>query len=626
MCGIVGLVHIDRGRPVHAGALRRMRDLMIMRGPDDEGQVLQGNVGFGHRRLSVIDISGGHQPMSDPDGRYLLTYNGEVYNFLELRSELEGRGRRFRTHCDSEVILHAYAEWGESCVERFNGMFAFAVWDRVEQTLFAARDRAGKKPFYYAWHDDTFLFASEIKSIVAYDGFPAEVQGDNLAEYLTFNFVSGDETLLRGVRCLPPGHVLTLRDGRLAIRGYWDVAVPRKPQVRNLSEAVERLEVLLEDAVRKRLISDVPLGTFNSGGIDSSLVTALVARQKGEGLHSFSVGFEEPDYDERRYANLLSRRYGTDHHEIVVTGEQFASELPRMIWYNDEPLNHPNSVQIFFVSRLAKEFVTVVLTGEGADELFGGYPRYLIPKLASATRNIPFSRPALRLLGRLTGDHRPRLVAEFLDMPGKDAVLLNAALARSRNPSSFLSSGLPKDPLRTRRVLLEDTDWDPFTGCLYQDLKTYLVSILMRQDKMSMAASIESRIPFLDYRIIEYSYTLAPALKQKGLNTKFVLKTLARKYLPDEIVDRRKAGFGVPLEAWFRRESALGNYMDVLRDPSVPMLDAGLVRRYVDAGPAQPHYYETIWNLLNLELWYRLYVKRTWTVTALEPVAAPPAV
>jgi asparagine synthase (glutamine-hydrolysing) len=604
MCGIVGFVHRESDRPCDEATLLAMRDSMVPRGPDDAGHTILGNVALGHRRLSVIDIAAGHQPMSNEERSLWITYNGEIYNFLELREELIGEGYKFRTRCDTEVLIQAYDRYGPEFLSRLNGMFAFAIWDARQNSLFMARDRLGKKPLYYTEVDGTFLFASEIKALLEYEGVDREVHSEALAEFVTFNYVAGERTLFRGIRAVPPGYALRWQDGRIDLYPYWDIDEDVSPFEEGPDLLLDRLDSLLQDAVTKRLISDVPLGTLNSGGIDSSLVTAMVARHVDGPVHSFSVGFDESDYDERSYARILSKQYNTNHHEIVVSGERFAKALPKMIYYHDEPLNHPNSVMIYYVSRLAKEFVTVVLTGEGADELFAGYPRYLIPPIASRLRHIPFASQALGLASRIASDHRPRHLGRAAGMSDSDAKIFNAAMNRIELAQQLLTAEARGEVAGERERLLRRLRQGSLAQHLYLDLKTYLVSILMRQDKMSMATSIESRVPYLDYRVVEFAYRVPPKLKQRRMETKHLLKEVARRYLPETIVGRRKSGFGVPLDRWFRDPSALGRYADLLREPHFPFFEPGVLDP--DRQDA-----EILWGALNLELWYRIFIERS---------------
>ena len=428
MCGITGLMYADHGRPCDPQIVTGMRDLVSYRGPDDAGIYVDGPVGLGHRRLSIIDLGGGHQPMTDADNRFWIVFNGEIYNFQPLRDALVAKGFRFRTNSDTEVILQLYAERGERCVEALNGMFAFAIWDTAKRSLFIARDRMGVKPLYYAETADAFVFGSEIKSLFASGLVSPRLREEALAEYMLFRQVAGSETLFAGVRSLPPGCWMTVRDGGVRISRYWSPHPPAERPAITHDEALQQLSELLRDSVRLRLISDVPVGTFCSGGVDSSLVTAIAAQLKNDPINTFSVGFDDPDYDESAYARMVSARYRTIHHELRVGNVEYSELFPRMVWHNDEPLDFANSVHIYALSKLAKSHVTVVLTGEGSDELFAGYPRYRIPNLARQYGYIP--APLRRALSSVTGDHRVRKLERFAAYSSEDALLYNSSYLR----------------------------------------------------------------------------------------------------------------------------------------------------------------------------------------------------
>ncbi len=605
MCGIAGILYSDPQRPCDAERVAAMCDVMSYRGPDDFGIHVDGPAGLGHRRLSIIDLGGGHQPMCDAQERFWIVYNGEVYNYRELRSELAARGYVFRTRSDTEVILALYAERGEKCVEALNGMFAFAIWDAGRRTLFLARDRMGVKPLYYAETEDSLVFGSEIKSLFASRKIAPRCREEAFSEYLLFRQVTGRDTLFRGVKALPPGCTMTVADGRSRIARYWS---PRpnghRPSVR-FDEARETLAALLEDSVRMRLVSDVPVGTFCSGGLDSSLVTALAARLKGEPVNTFSVGFDEPDFDESRYAQMVSQRYGTVHHEIRVGNVHYSELLPRMIWHNDEPLDFANSVHIFALSELARRHVTVVLTGEGSDELFAGYPRYRIPDLARSYRRVP--RPVRRALAGWVKDHRLEKLERFASGTPDDALLFNPSYTRpdlvaevSPRFASFHSAHRHECLAAGGALGL-----DSLARASLLDQETFLVSILHRQDKMSMAASIESRVPFMDYRLVEWANSIPSAFKVRGGSGKALVKAVARPLLPAEIVDRRKSGFGVPLARWFRSSDGLGERIVALPDsPSADVFDRAVLRRLVaeHRSGARDHC-EFLWTALNLCTW-----------------------
>lgn len=605
MCGIAGMLLEDRAGSCGEAPLLGMRDVMVHRGPDDAGLYRDGPVGLVHRRLSIIDLGTGHQPMSTPDGLLWIVFNGEIYNYRELRRDLEARGHVFRTHSDTEVILYAYREYGEACPGKLNGIFAFAVWDRAKGRLFLARDHLGIKPLYYHRRPGLFLFASEIKALFRSGELQPSCNEDALPEYFVFRHVSGAQTLFRDVLALLPGHWMTVDAGGIEIRRYWSPASVARRDSPNPEQALEELADLLENAVRMQLMSDVPLGTFCSGGVDSSLVTALCAQQSGRAIDTYSVGFHEPGYDETAYARMVSKRYGTHHHELRVGNREFAEMLPDAIWHNDEPLNFANSVQIGALSRLAKQRVTVVLTGEGADELFAGYPRYHIPVLAARLQRLPaWFRAALAALMRGTGERRLRRLAGFLSRPLSDAALFNCASM----PPERVEQLWPGTSLAYRKNVLAGLDgadsW--LTRSALLDQHTYLVSILNRQDKMSMAASVESRVPLLDHRVVEFANALPDRLKRAGSRTKVILKKLAERHLPREVVHRRKSGFGVPLAEWFRRPDGLGRLaLDVSKDESMKEVSGalGVERLLREHREGRADHSEVLWTTLNYLLW-----------------------
>jgi asparagine synthase (glutamine-hydrolysing) len=605
MCGIAGLVYRDPSRPCEAEVITAMRDIAAYRGPDDAGIHLDGPVALGHRRLSIIDLGGGHQPMTEARQALWIVYNGEVYNYRQIREDLIAKGYSFRTQSDTEVILQLYADIGERCVHALNGMFAFAIWDAGRQTLFLARDRMGVKPLYYAETPEAFIFGSEIKSLFASGKIAAHCREEALAEYMLFRQVAGGDTLFRGVKSLPPGCTLTVRDGRTKVSRYWS---PR-PRVDRPSiayeEALRQLGELLEDSVKMRLISDVPVGTFCSGGVDSSLVTALAAKLKGDTINTYSVGFDESDFDESAYAQMVSRHCQTTHHELRVGNVEFSELFPKMVWHNDEPLDFANSVHIFALSRLSKEKVTVALTGEGSDELFAGYPRYRIPGLVKSYRHVPSA--VRRLAATLTRDHRLAKLHRFASASVQDVLVYNtsyfapdivAELCPRLGP---VGSGFRRDCLSGT----EGLGLDSVGRLSLLDQESFLVSILHRQDKMSMAASIESRVPFMDYRVVEFANRLPTSVKIRNGSGKALVKDLARTLLPAAIVDRKKSGFGVPLKRWFRSKEGLGGRLNTLADGTASdIFDRAVLRRLIAEHRAASHdHSELLWTALNLSTW-----------------------
>ena len=606
MCGIVGVVYRDRARPCDPETVAAMRDIAPYRGPDDAGLYVDGAVGLGHRRLSIIDLGGGHQPMADADEAYRIVFNGEIFNYRQLRDELLSRGHTFRTQSDTEVILRLYAERGEKCVDLLNGMFAFAIWDRRQRTLFLARDRMGVKPLYYARTPEAFYFASEVKSLFASGGIRAECREEALSEYLLFRQVAGPQSLFRGVSSLSPGCTLTLKSGEeAAVSRYWSPFPSTPPKAIPYQDALETFGALLEDSVRLRLISDVPVGTFCSGGVDSSLVTALAARLKGDGVNTYSIGFDEDGFDESAHALLAASHCRTSHHQLRVGNEEFSALFPTMAWHNDEPLDFPNSVHIFALSRLAKRDVTVVLTGEGSDELFAGYPRYRIPGLLKTYRRVP--APLRRLAGRLTGDHRLRRLERFASAPPDDAILFNASYQVAESLRT-LYPPIDDLDLAFRRASLARSGIAGLDGIGHLSLldqETFLVSILNRQDKMSMAASIESRVPFMDYRMVEFANSLPGDLKIRGGVGKALVKDFARTVLPAAIVDRKKSGFGVPLAGWLREPRGLGLRLAGLADsPGAAVFHKPALRHLVSQHSSGSHdHSELLWTIMSLAAW-----------------------
>jgi asparagine synthase (glutamine-hydrolysing) len=605
MCGIAGILYTDPSRPCEREVVTAMRDVFPYRGPDDAGLFVDGPVGLGHRRLSIIDLGGGHQPMTDAAGTLQIIFNGEIYNYRSLREALVSKGRPFRTHSDTEVILQLYAEQGERCVESLNGMFAFAIWDSARRTLFLARDRMGVKPLYYAELPDAFLFASEIKSLFASGMIAPHCREEALTEYFIFRQVAGPDTLFRGVKSLPPGCTMTVHNGRACIRRYWSPrpAADRPPIP--LAEARETFAELLQDSVRLRLISDVPVGTFCSGGVDSSLVTALAAGVKSDAVNTFSIGFDEADYDESVHAHAVSERYGTKHHRLSVGNEPFSELFPRMVWHNDEPLDFANSVHIFALSEMAKRHVTVVLTGEGSDELFAGYPRYRIPSLSRSYAYVP--APMRRMLGEVVRDHRLAKLDRYASVSAEEALLFNASYL-SPDVVARACPGLSPFQSDYRRECLDATgtlNLDPIARASLLDQETFLVGILHRQDKMSMAASIESRVPFMDYRIVELANRLPSEYKVRGGSGKAIVKDLARQFLSPSIVDRRKSGFGVPLARWFRSANGMGERIQALpAHPAADIFDRPLLQRMVEEHRAEvADHSELLWTALNVCTW-----------------------
>jgi len=608
MCGIAGILLKNTDRLVDEDVLSRMRDTMVHRGPDDQGNFLDGSLGLAHRRLSIVGLSTGHQPMHNGTDQLWIVFNGEIYNYPQLKRELEKKGYSFRTQSDTEVILHLYSEYGQECVQHLNGMFAFAIWDKAKNHLFLARDRLGEKPLYFAETADAFVFASEVKALLQYPGMKAEVNADAVYEYFLFRAVVGEPSLFKGVHSLLPGHRMTLTAKGYTTQAYWDHrCLPLDSNISS-AQAKERLQELLVDAVKIRLMSEVPLGTLCSGGVDSSLVTAIAARAIGQPVNTFSVGFHEAEFDETNYARMVAQKYGTTHHELKLNNREFTELLPSLIYLNDEPLNFSNSVHIFAISKLAKEFVTVVLTGEGADELFLGYPRYQVPRLAQTLRKISFlMSPLLHMAQALKKDHRLEKLSYYLQGDFQELLLQSSATNRAESANAVVQSGLSRKMQYREQVLASTENMESLLARMsLQDQKTYLVSILNRQDKMSMGASVEARVPFLDPRLVEFANSLPASTRMKGFNTKMLVKQVAEEYLPKEVIYRRKSGFGVPLAQWLRETDGLGGLAKrLIFDTRYEnyLNTAELQKTYKEHQSGAKDHGEILWTCLNFLLW-----------------------
>ena len=630
MCGINGIAFSSRSRRrVDATDLKTMRDVITHRGPDDEGIYIDENVGLGHRRLSIVDVASGHQPMTNEDGSLYITYNGEVYNHADYRDELESRGHVYRTHCDTETILHLYEDYGDACVEHLRGMFAFAIWDRNKRELFIARDRLGVKPLYYVHTGDGSLyFASEIKALLEARALKPELNFAAFSDYLANHATSGEETLFVGVKRLMPGHTLTWRDGEIKIKKYWDVSFAKVAESGHSDkDFIAEWSELFRKSVQLRLMADVPLGMFLSGGIDSSAIAAVMSTLVDDPIKTFSVAFAEREANELEYARLVAHAYKTDHHEVVVSPEEFFAALPDLIWHEDEPLAHPSSVALFFVSRLAAQHVKVVLTGEGSDELMAGYARYrkTILNLAVGERYHRLVPGGVRNLirGQIAGMSASRVRAKlsrtFLSLsPDIESIYFDnfAVFPRSNQHGLLTRDTIDRiggvDPYAgVRRVLSETDARSLLDRLLYADIKTYLHELLMKQDQMSMAASLESRVPFLDHKLVEFTSSLPERLKLHGWTTKYVLRQSMKDVLPKQILMRPKMGFPVPIGAWFRGAYAqvLDEFVLSSRAVERGIFNADAVRTLVNEhkGGVANHS-ERLWSLVNLEMWFRRFI------------------
>lgn len=629
MCGICGIFYTDRTRRVERGPLAAMNHRIVHRGPDDEGFFFDANVGLAMRRLSIIDVKTGHQPIANEDENLWIVYNGELYNHQELRKDLESRGHRYKTKSDTETIIHLYEEYGRDCVKYLRGMFAFAIWDRRRRRLFIARDRLGIKPLYYRFDGQTLLFGSEIKAILAFPGVRAEFNRATLAEYLAFGYITEAETMYAGIRKVLPGHVMEIGEGGSPqISSYWDLQVKADTELRPRSYYVERYRELLESCVSSHLMSDVPLGVFLSGGLDSSAVAALTTKIRKEPIETFAVGYGEEKFSEFPFARQVAQHIGSKHHEVRLSRDEFFESLPRLIWHEDEPIVWPSSVSLYFVARLARERVTVVLTGEGSDETLAGYTRYAWTQLNAKidrmyrTLSPKFARELVRKAiqsGPLSGSLYRKLEHTFLVRDGGSW------------PSFYFDNFYSAFSAAEQAELLTDEtrlyggdayagsmqQWNASSGdflhrLLYTDIKTYLVELLMKQDQMSMAASIESRVPFLDHELVEFTASIPAPYDTKGLAGKFILKSAVEDILPHDIVYRQKMGFPTPWAFWLDGPQ-LEDLERLLLEPRTRnrgyFKSEAIKKLFAEHRAGHRDHGNRIWRLLNLELWERVCVE-----------------
>ncbi len=624
MCGIAGFVEsADVRSPYERGdalaLTHRMCQAIRHRGPDDEGLFAEPGVALGMRRLSIIDVSTGHQPIHNEDERLWIVFNGEIYNFRELRHELEACGHRFYTGTDTEAIVHAYEEWGVKAFAKLRGMFGLALWDRHTQTLLVARDRVGIKPMHYATVNGRFYFGSEIKSLLCAPDLPRDLNADALDHYLSFLYAPRDASFFSHIRKLPPGHLLTWQAGRMTIEPYWTPGLLETFRGSD-EEAIDELKHVLMDAVGAHLVSDVPLGAFLSGGIDSSLVVALMSKVSGARVKTFSIGFGEPQYDELFWARQVAAHYDTDHHEDVVTPDGVGI-LDTLISHFDEPFGDSSAIPTWYVSQLARRHVTVALSGDGGDELFGGYDRYLPhPRVEAIDR---FAPAAVRTVAGLvsaglpqgaTGKRFLRHIARNRRGRYLDAVGFFSADDKAGMYTSDLRAQLGAVPPERRMMQrFERYAGLPWASQMMRfDIETYLPEdILTKVDRTSMAHSLESRVPLLDNHVIDFALTLPASMKIRNGRRKHVLKEVAARFLPAALIDRPKQGFGVPLDVWFR-----GSLRELFADTllSQRSLDRGYFRPDFLRGLVDEHvrgrrdHALRLWQLVVLERWHQQYV------------------
>jgi asparagine synthase (glutamine-hydrolysing) len=643
MCGIAGI--FDRSgesAPRRADILARMTRTLVHRGPDDEGYLIDGPVGLGFRRLSIIDLAGGHQPLSNEDGSVWVVFNGEIYNYPDLTHELEAKGHVFRTRSDTECIVHAYEEWGPECVQRFRGMFAFAVWDQRQQRLFLARDRLGKKPLYYATVGDTLIFGSEIKALLAYPGLDRSLDLQAVSDFLSLLFIPAPKSIFQHVRKLPAAHYLVAGRRGVSVHRYWDVsfAATEPPP----SRPAERLAEILHEAVRIRLRSDVPLGAFLSGGLDSSAVVGFMSRELKTPVVTSSIGFSEAAFNELPYAREVAGRFQTNHHEHMVAPDAL-EVLERLVWHYDEPFGDSSAVPTYYVSKLARTHVTVALSGDGGDENFAGYRRYRFDVRENAVRNmVPASlrRPVFGLVGALypKADYLPQIFRgkAFISNVARtpwEAYFYSMSCIHEEDVLQLLSGDTRAalDGYRSANVfeeLYHAADGpDSLSRAQYIDFKTYLPEdILAKVDRASMAVSLEVRCPLLDHHVVEYAASLPSHLKLQGTRSKLIFKEAIRGLLPESTMTRSKMGFAVPIGAWLRTD-----LQPLVRDY---VLDSGTRHSLFEPSVLQKWWREhasglrdrttELWGILMFNMWYDRFVRTAETNMACESAVSPDAV
>jgi asparagine synthase (glutamine-hydrolysing) len=625
MCGICGKLMFEPGKQVSTALVKTMADTIRHRGPDDEGFYISGQIGLGFRRLSIIDLSGGHQPLSNENGTIWIVFNGEIYNYRALREELTGKGHIFRTKTDTEVIVHLYEEYGVDCVSKLRGMFAFALWDCVAKTLLLSRDRVGIKPLYYYLGKNFVSFSSEIKALLADPEVEREVDPRMIDRFLTYYYVPGGQTLLKNVFKLEPGHTLVFKNGSCEAKRYWDLDFSRADDTQSSDDLERQLVALLDESVQLHMISDVPIGFLLSGGIDSTAMLSFAAQKTHKQISTFTIGFSSGTViDERPFARVAAKRYGSKHYEMSISANEFEAFLPKYVWHMEEPVCQPPAVALYYVSKLASEHVKVLISGEGGDEAFAGYENY---------RNIfwfeylkhfvgPARRPvghSMALLGdwfhsRVLAKYGPRMRVRFEDY----------YLSRTSSPFDFFSrddSSLYSDAMRqvvdrghsvsvTRAYLASAADCNILNKMLYVDTNTWLPDeLLVKADKMTMANSVELRVPLLDHKILEFAASLPRNQKVRGWTMKHLLKKALRNHIPHEILSRHKAGFPVPYELWLQQN--LRNWVtDILLDRKT--LNRGYFKRssiegLLDRNRDGGKYAKEVFSLVVLELWHRAF-------------------
>ena len=625
MCGICGKMNFEQNNSIYPALIQSMLNTIRHRGPDDEGLYVKSSTGLGHRRLSIIDLSRGHQPLSNEDGTVWIVFNGEIYNYQELRSFLISKGHVFKTQSDTETIVHLYEEFGPECVQKLRGMFAFAIWDENNRTLFLARDRVGIKPLYYCLTDQFLVFASEIKAILVDPEVNREVAPEIIDRFLTFLYLPGEETMLRGINKLAPGHYLIVRNGKAQIKQYWDLRFAKLDGPRSLASAKDELLDLLAETVKLHMIADVPVGALLSGGVDSTAVLSFAVEQTAREVSTYTLGFSDPGVtDERPYARLAAERFGTRHYEMTISADDFAAFMPQYVWHMEEPVCEPPAIAMYYVSKLASQHVKVLLSGEGGDEAFAGYSNYRnllwLERLKRGAA--PFNGTIARGLSLADSLFDLPRIRKYVPLMG--AEFPGYYFSRTSNPFLYAGNGLGKlyssqfassidrertlEPMRRFQSHVEQES--TLDAMLYIDTKTWLPDdLLIKADKMTMANSLELRVPLLDHKILEFAAAVPTNLKVHGFTTKYLAKTALEQRVPREILNRRKVGFPVPYEGWLCRE--LRDWVrDILLDSTTRnrgYFDPKKLEKLLTSSQNEGSHFKEIFSLTTLELWHRAF-------------------
>jgi len=621
MCGICGIISVNNSIRVDTALISKMMNAIQHRGPDDSGYHLEDGVGLGHTRLSIIDLSTGHQPIYNEDKTKCIIYNGEIYNYLDLRKELIAKGHKLSTKSDTEVILHLYEDKGYDCVNYLRGMFAFAIWDKANRVLFIARDRLGIKPLYYSVSSKWICFSSEIKSLLITGLVEREINLPSIDQYLALNYTVGPETMIKGVKKLMPGQFLVYKNGKAQISQYWDFDGVEETND-SFDQCYQKMEALIEESIKIRLMSEVPLGAFLSGGVDSSVTVGVMTKLTGKPVKTFTVGYEDAeDVSELDYAKIIAKHFKTEHHEFILKPKNFMDIVSKVIWHLDEPVAEYATIPLLLLSELAKKHVTVMLSGEGADEIFAGYPIYRYMNYIENYQRIPasirnsFFNP---IIGLILKNKKEGKYQDWLSLPLERRYLGNGSYFTHKMRDKLYSGEFKRSLNRDGVYNLIESYYrkvanrDAIGKMLYMDTKTWLPEdLLIKADKMTMAASLELRVPFLDHKLVEFATSLPSSMKTTMMQSKYIFKKYAEKLLPKTIVYRKKQGFPVPIKQWLRGElNAIAK--EILLDSKARhrgIFNTNYIKKMFKVhSSASEDLSKNIWNLLVLEMWMRIFI------------------